>query len=412
MGGCGSARAAGHEELVPKVVEAAANPDAAMLGAIGRAVDGLLAGQLVPAEKVDAKSFAAVARMWTSGELTRLYPDQVPEKRTAGLDVCRLEVLGRIVGRVPVASFTVDDAERAMRSLPLDLRPATRRQYAQLIRRVLELSAYPLRLIPSNPLPRLFLPKVRNDLELQVLYPDEEAKLLACVAVPLAYRMTYGFLARMGFRKSEVIGDTETDAEPLRWRAFDLERGVVRVARSKTEKPRPVPLDAGVCRALVTWKKSKRPSKDAPVFAVDLRNAETFREHLREAGVLDRPELFTRARDSLPIRVHDLRATFVTVSLATGRPDSWIRDRTAHRTVSMLDRYRRAARTLEELNAGPLVALDLAIPELAAANTAALAAATARDGEKKTGRTPRNSPRFQRVDSNHDKRNQNPLSCH
>lgn len=111
MGGCGSARAAGHEELVPKVVEAAANPDAAMLGAIGRAVDGLLAGQLVPAEKVDAKSFAAVARMWTSGELTRLYPDQVPEKRTAGLDVCRLEVLGRIVGRVPVASFTVDDAE-------------------------------------------------------------------------------------------------------------------------------------------------------------------------------------------------------------------------------------------------------------------------------------------------------------
>ncbi len=300
-----------------------------------------------------------------------------------------------------------------MRSLPPDLRPATRRQYAQLIRRVLELSAYPLRLIPSNPLPRLFLPKVRNDLELQVLYPDEEAKLLACVAVPLAYRMTYGFLARMGFRKSEVIGDTETDAEPLRWRAFDLERGVVRVARSKTEKPRPVPLDAGVCRALVTWKKSKRPSEDAPVFAgVDLRNAETFREHLREAGVVDRPELYARARDSLPIRVHDLRATFVTVSLATGRPDSWIRDRTAHRTVSMLDRYRRAARTLEELNAGPLVALDLAIPELAAANTAALAAADLKTPPPKPPPTPRNPSRFQRVDSNHDKRNQNPLSCH
>ena len=71
---------------------------------------------------------------------------------------------------------------------------------------------------------------------------------MACEAVPLAYRMTYGFLARMGFRKSEAIGDPETDAEPLRWRALDLERGVVRVARSKTEKPRPVPLDAGVWR--------------------------------------------------------------------------------------------------------------------------------------------------------------------
>lgn len=30
----------------------------------------------------------------------------------------------------------------------------------------------------------------------------------------------------------------------------------------------------------------------------------------------------------------------------------------------MLDRYRRAALTFEELNAGPLTALDVAIPEL------------------------------------------------
>lgn len=348
------------------------------------------------------KTFAQVAKMWTSGELTKLYPDHVAAKRTADLDVSRLDVLSKVVGDVPVSRFTVGDAERAMQSLPAGLRPATRRQYAQALRRVLELAAYPLRLIPANPLPRLFLPKARNDLALQVLFPDEEAKLMACEAVPLAYRMTYGFLARVGFRKSEAIGDPDTGAEPLRWRDFDLTRGVVRVARSKTETPRPVALDPDVCAALDTWKAMQDPSEAAPVFAgVKLANAETFREHLLAAGV-DRAELHTRSKDSLPIRIHDLRSTFVTVSMSTGRPDTWIRDKTAHRTVSMLDKYRRAARTFEELNAGPLAPMLDAVAGLRVDG----ASMAPKKPTKKPPPTPRNPSQFQRVDSNHDKRNQ------
>lgn len=397
-------------ELDRWVRSACEGDDAKALAVLGYAQQ-LAAGKVATKATIGpiGKTFAQVAHMWTSGELTKLYPDQVPEKRTADLDVTRLDVLSKIVGAIPVARFTVDDAERAMRSLPSKLRPATRRQYAQALRRVLELAAYPLRLIPSNPLPRLFLPKGRHDLELQVLYPDEEAKLMACEAVPLAYRMTYGFLARMGFRKSEAIGDPETDAEPLRWRALDLDRGVVRVARSKTEKPRPVPLDAGVCEALAAWKDTRKPGDDEAVFAgVKLANAETFREHLRAAGV-DRAELYTRSKDSLPIRVHDLRATFVTVSMAIGKPDTWIRDRTAHKTVSMLDRYRRAARNFEELNTGELAPLIDAIPGLRV-DSASMAP---KKQTPKPKPTPRNSSQFQRVDSNHDKRNQKPqrVSC-
>lgn len=316
----------------------------------------LAAGKVATAVTVGpaGKTFAQVATMWTSGELARLYPDQVVVKRSVAGDVTRLDVLSKVVGAVPIATFTVADADRAMQSLPAGLRPATRRHYAQSLRRVLELAAYPLRLIPANPLPRLFLPRVRNDLALQVLFPDEEAALLACEAVPLAHRMFYGFLARVGFRKSEAIGDPDTGAEPLRWRDFDLARGVVRVARSKTEKPRPVPLDADVSAALAAWKEALAPSDDAPVFdGVAPAEAWLFREHLLAAGV-DRHELHKPAKDSLAVRVHDLRATFVTVSMATGRPDTWIRDRTGHKTISMLDRYRRAARTFGELNAGPL----------------------------------------------------------
>ena len=47
--------------------------------------------------------------------------------------------------------------------------------------------------------------------------------------------------------------------------------------------------------------------------------AERFREHLELAGV-NRPELFERSRARMPIRVHDLRATFVTLALRITAP--------------------------------------------------------------------------------------------
>lgn len=380
--------AAGHAAEVAKWGKVACEADDAKALAVLAYAKQVAAGKVTVARAdgpTAGKTFADVARAWTSGELARRYPDQVVVKRTADADVSRLRVLSKVVGSVPIVRFTVDDAERAMRSLPPGLRPASRRHFAQAMRRVLELAAYPLRLIPSNPLPRLFLPRVRADLALQVLFPDEEAKLMACAEVPIADRLAYGFLARMGFRKSEIVGDKDTDAEPLRWADFDLERGFVMLARSKTDKPRPVPLAADVTAALAAWKVRVGPAADdAPVFGLNVKAAETFREHLLAAGV-DRAELHTRTKDSLPIRVHDLRATFVTVSMATGKPDAWIRDRTGHRTVSMLDRYRRAARTFGELRAGELVPLVEAIPELnAGAGTGANAAPTERAKEADT----------------------------
>lgn len=63
-----------------------------------------------------------------------------------------------------------------------------------------------------------------------MVYPDEEAALMAS-AVPLAFRVAYGFLARMGFRKSEAVGTDPGDDEPappMTWDRLDLERGGLR----------------------------------------------------------------------------------------------------------------------------------------------------------------------------------------
>jgi hypothetical protein len=66
--------------------------------------------------------------------------------------------------------------------------------------------------------------------------------------------------------------------------------------------------------------------------------------------------------------VHDLRGTLETLSLANGKSESWINDRTGHRSSQMIARYKqmiarykRTARTFAELDLGQLDALSDAL---------------------------------------------------
>jgi hypothetical protein len=127
-----------------------------------------------------------------------------------------------------------------------------------------------------------------------------------------------------------------------------------------------------VVRALRAWWELRgRPGPDDPVFVnpqgeriTEQHLADLFREHLRLAGV-ERPQLFERTAKRRPVRAHDLRATFVTLALATGRTETWVADRTGHRSSQMIARYRRSARLVSELGLGWLGPLDELIPELA-----------------------------------------------
>ena len=79
------------------------------------------------------------------------------------------------------------------------------------------------------------------------------------------------------------------------------------------------------------------------------------------------------------MRAYDLRATFVTLSLANGKSEAWVSARTGHRSSDMINRYRRIAQSVAELSLGELRPLDEAIPELRAAADKSGDAAT-RDG--------------------------------
>lgn len=295
---------------------------------------------------------------WTSGKLAERWPDHVKDKRTKMTDRSRLEAhVYPVVGNVAIVDFTLDDAERVMRKLPASLSPASRRQVAQLMHRLLTMAVYPARLRADNPLPRGFLPKVPKSKEFPYLYPKEEAQFLACRAVDLGERVFFGFLAREGMRASEAL--------ELTWEAIDLAHGTVRLERTKTDEGRAWALGADVVEALTRWRALQGNPEGGRVFTVPHGHhlADRFRDALRLAG-LKRLDLGLDDDSPRTIRAHDLRASFITLALAIGKTEAWVTDRTGHTSSAMIYRYKRAARLARELDLGWFAPMHETIPEL------------------------------------------------
>ncbi len=302
-----------------------------------------------------AITFEQFALRWTSGQLHLDHPDHVAAKQSEGDENILKNRIRPIVGPVPLVAFTLEDADRVMRELPRDLSPAYRRAVAQVVHRVLSLAVYPARIIKANPLPKGWLPKIGRAKAKSFLYPKEEAALLANKAIDIRYRMLIGVLCREGMRKSE--------ARALTWDDLDLANGTVTLDQNKTDAPRSWPLDAGVVRALVKWKKARGGS--GPFDGLDVQHlGEFLRVWLRASGVT-RSQLFADTDQRMHFRAHDTRSTFVTLSLAVDKSEAWVMRRTAHKSSAMIARYTVAAANARELGLGPLAPLDKAIPELA-----------------------------------------------
>lgn len=364
-------RLAGQEAHADKLLELAAVADDQRLTRIRKGVDAILAGDVKPAEPptplTDAgPTFREFAEEWTSGKLHKRFPDHVKLKKTADEDVYRLAAhVYPTIGDLPLRLISLEDAERVMHKLDSALSVGSRRQVAQLLHRVLTLAAYPARILETSPIPEGFLPKPAATKAQAWLYPAEEKALLSCSEVPLLYRLFYGVLVREGMRRDEALS--------LTWANVDLERGTVTLDENKTDDPRAWVLGDDVVRALKIWRthyvagvaaSAKTFSHpDQPLDGDHV--AASLRTHLQKAGGV-RAELFERTAKRSPIRAHDLRATFVTLALAANKTETWVCDRTGHRSSQMLNKYRRAARTAAELRLGWLEALDEAIPEFAA----------------------------------------------
>ncbi len=311
-----------------------------------------------PAASKGPTTFQTFAKRWTSGELHRLDPDLVKDV-AHDKNMSRLQTyVYPVIGDRPLNEITIEHAKDVLRRVPREKSRETRRHVAQLMTRILNLAVFPGGLLPISPLPRGFLPKLGPRKAFSYLYPTEDAALLACADVPLINRVLYGFLCREGMRSSEALA--------LTWGDLDLRHGAVQLDENKTDDARAWALDKGVLAALKLWQ-VRVPHKPTDAVFAGIQNpghlADSFRDHLRLAGV-DRPELFKSSKARRQIRLHDCRATFVTLALANGKTEGWVTDRTGHKSSGQIATYKRSARLVKELRLGPLTSLDRAIPEL------------------------------------------------
>lgn len=354
-------RRAGKDDFIQEVIAQASVASEARLAGIVKVVNGLVNGSHVadkPGPKYETLvTFKDAADEWTSGRLHEQFPDIV---RAIDHD----DNIGRLkkhvfplVGDVPVKHFELDHGLEVMRSKTIP--KGSRRHVAQLITRVMALCVFPMRIIKTSPIPKGFLPK-RARKAGSFLYPDEDAALLGRGDVPLVHRVLIGFLVREGARTGEAVR--------LEWSDLDLERGVVNLDKNKTDDPRAWALGRDVVAALTAWKK-QAPASSLVFVETDGRPvnvehlAAQLRAYLQRAGVT-RASLFEHSDERMRLRAHDLRSTFVTLSLANGRTETWVIDRTGHTSSDMVNRYRRQARTVAELGIGLPLPMHKVIPEL------------------------------------------------
>jgi integrase len=309
------------------------------------------------------RTFGDVVELWLSGEIHRRWPDVCQSKAEESVAAARLsygKVIHPLIGAMPVADITLADADKVKEAVA-HLTPSTRRKYTTIVRMCLDFAVYPLGLIAATPIPRKgFVPRVGKVPEFQFLYPDEEALIVGDPEHALVERFYLAFMFRNGLRASEGLRAT--------WGDVDFKRGGFTMNVNKTDRPRLWKLDDDVLEACRIIRESLTEGGEDtdPLFPGAFPEvgfaggAQRFRRMLKASGVT-RKDLHEPTGNLSRIRLHDTRATFCTLALASGRSDQWVMDRTGHTTGGMLERYRRRARSAREFDLGWLVPMPQAL---------------------------------------------------
>ncbi len=355
--------AAGHSDYAPLMLTKAAAATEAEFKKIERYSLQLCEGKLAVERPKLATTFKQLANRWTNGDLHKQWPENVRDinhdTNTTLLDKYVLPTLGEL----ELAHVTREHCDEVMRKLPAKLARNSRRHVAKVVARVLNLAEF-AGIINRSPLPRGWVPAAPPKKDTPVLYPAEDAKLLANTDVPLMYRVYYGFLHREGGRRSETAA--------LQVHEIDVDHETVQLDENKTQHARWWKLSPGVADAIKAWLALREgdsepdslvfSDKDVPINTDHM--ARKIRAHLENSEV-KRPRLFSKGTNTLRFGTHGFRHSFATRSLANGKTDDWVRQRTGHTTDELLT-YRESAKSLQELHLGELTPLVDAIPELRA----------------------------------------------
>jgi integrase len=372
-------------EYAEALCRQAATADERTLADVMKLVDGVIAGKERRAptpgvfEPDPTVTVGEFGERWTTNTLARLHRGRVkPIDHTDNISRLKTHVYpisfkGRTIEDTALIEFTLDHADYVLAQPTLP--DGSLRHVAQVMHRLLRLAVYPARVLAQSPFPPGWLPGPNEAKEKSYVFPSEDAAFLANTRMPLVRRLLVGFCNREGPRKE--------NARTIEWSNLTLEfddgAGHITLDKTKNGRGGSWALDSGTAEGLRRWKTicpSTRyvfPAEAVPGHYKDSEGEPMYADHLAaelraglfQAGVT-RAKLFERGENRLQLRAHDLRASFVTLSLANGRSEDWVVTRTGHRSSSQVARYRREAATAAELNLGWFKPLYEAIPELAA----------------------------------------------
>jgi len=314
---------------------------------------------LVPAPEL---TFEQIATLWLSGELQRKHPGLKMRSRKTLQDAKhKLKTYAfPVIGPMPVNYVGIPELKRVIEYARGTgrLGEGSLELLWDIAKRVLSLAHYPLNLIPKLPNDELDRPKATRR-KPATLEPSDDEQLLACRTISLHDRLWWGMLFREGTRSQELLA--------LKWSALS-NSGILTVWHSKTGEFSKWRLEPGTVRALQLYRKlCGNPGPDEPIFRPTRRThlAGMLRADLEIAGIRERrPELWIDDDKHKQICAHEGRALFVTISLAGGKSDEYIRQRTMHRTNRMQEKYKRDVNLFIENGWVTLKPLDKAIPEL------------------------------------------------
>lgn len=199
--------------------------------------------------------------------------------------------------------------------------PATTNKELQLVRHAFNLAMREWEWCRENPMHRVSLEQVRNEVD-RWLTADEEERLLAASSSWL--QEIIRFALNTGMRQGEILN--------LQWQDVDFTRGTLIVMKSKNGTRRTIPLNTTVYDLLAT-KQAATGASSGPVFKTPLGNALQVRFLVRE---------FCEARDRAGIRdfrFHDLRHTFATRLVQRGIDLYKVQRLLGHKTGTMTQRY-------------------------------------------------------------------------
>ncbi|UVT18541.1 MAG: site-specific integrase [Nitrospira sp.] len=199
--------------------------------------------------------------------------------------------------------------------------PATINKELQLVRHAFNVAMREWEWCRENPMHRVSLEQVRNEVD-RWLTANEEERLLAASSPWLQEMIRFGL--NTGMRQGEILN--------LQWQDVDFTRGTLMVMKSKNGTRRTIPLNSTVYELLAA-KQAATGASRGPVFKTPLGNTLQVRFLVRE---------FCEARDRAGIpdfRFHDMRHTFATRLVQRGIDLYKVQRLLGHKTGTMTQRY-------------------------------------------------------------------------